>query len=107
MRVAATREDQCGLLDAASTIRVGLTQFMDDNAHRTSSRGGLAQALCKLGAASHSIRGQFRLGPGKTECMAQGLADRRPLNDIAFVDLHVSLGIPVEPDATMTGLLKQ
>ncbi|CAK0877784.1 unnamed protein product [Prorocentrum cordatum] len=39
--------------------------------------------------------------------MAQGLADRRPLNDIAFVDLHVSLGIPVEPDATMIGLLKQ
>eukprot|EP00959_Pyramimonas_sp_CCMP1952_P385250 8073944-Pyramimonas_sp.AAC.1 len=58
MRVTATREDQRGLLDAASTIRVGLTQFMDDNAHRTSSRGGLAQAFCKLDAASHSIRGE-------------------------------------------------
>eukprot|EP00959_Pyramimonas_sp_CCMP1952_P460601 9480165-Pyramimonas_sp.AAC.1 len=66
MRAALSRADQRGLIDAASTLRVGLTQFMDDNVHRASSRGGLALCIQRITEAAQSVRGELRVGPGKT-----------------------------------------
>ncbi|CAK0887525.1 unnamed protein product, partial [Prorocentrum cordatum] len=109
MRAAPSHADQRALLDAASTLRVGLTQFMDDNVHRASSRGGLDLEICiqRITEAAQSVRGELRVGPGKTECISNGIADVRPIRGIAFATQHTSLGIPVEADARMIGLLRQ
>jgi len=85
------------MLDAAARVRIGITQFIDDNCCRSSSRGGLVASAQLVRSAVASFRGALRLGPGKTECMAQGVPDARPIDDILFVQQRVALGIPIDP----------
>ncbi|CAK0906661.1 unnamed protein product [Prorocentrum cordatum] len=107
MRQAPSHADQCSLLDVAAPIRIGLTQFIDDNCCRSSSRGGLVMSAQLVRSAVASFRGSLRLGPGKTECMAQGIPDERPIDDIHFVQQCVALGIPIEAGARMIGLMRR
>ncbi|CAK0820418.1 unnamed protein product, partial [Prorocentrum cordatum] len=107
MHQAPSHADQCSLLDVAAPIRIGLTQFIDDNCCRSSSRGGLVMSAQLVRSAVASFRGLLRLGPGKTECMAQGIPDERPIDDIHFVQQRVALGIPIEAGARMIGLMRR
>ncbi|CAK0856089.1 unnamed protein product, partial [Prorocentrum cordatum] len=107
MAAARTRDEQLTLLDAASTVRLGITQFMDDNCVRASCRGALKEALTRTLDAVARLRGQLRFGLGKTECIAQGFADTRAIERVVFVPCHVALGLPMDPAGRLTELLQQ
>jgi hypothetical protein len=110
MSDAPSDSQRLAMLDMASSIKMTLTQYLDDNCVPGSSWGALAAASRCMLAASRDMKAALRFGGGKTEYMSNSFRTSWPLpcdaDEVQRVETHHCLGIPIDSDLRMSSLLR-
>ena len=111
MRSLLHTSDKLCLLDISSSVKVGISMYLDDTKAKASSWGALHGVANHLSNAVRRIRGEIKLGFGKTSFRAQGFHSTVMIpcgsGHAHWTDSHVSLGVPLDTDLRMRGLLLQ
>ena len=103
--------DRLLALDLASPTRVTLAQYLDDNKLKASSWGALQSVASTASKCLLQLKAELTFGPKKTEYMGRGFCTRLPLDcgygSAKICTRHVGLGIPMDEDVSMSGLMLQ
>ena len=111
MSDAAQDANRLCLVDLSAPTRIGLTQFMDDTKLRCSSWGGLNATAAAVTHAVSLAGARIKNGASKTAYRERNLNFQRSVQcgqgDAERVEVHVSLGAPLDSGGTMAALMAQ
>ena len=99
MAQASTDDVRLSLLDRASTHRVGLRQYVDDQRIKVASRGQVAHAIVAAQRAADSAKSLLVRGPGKTEACLSTRGSDEPVKGTTLVPERKVLGFMMPPGA--------